>query len=172
MSPDHGRQLPGSCETPSVHPALAIRRSAAKGRLVVAASVIEPLFCLCSRDRCCQRIPPSEQATVTCPRQCCPELVWCSHDCRAQDARRHEPECAWLRSGGRQHCDESRADGNETTGTAADDASHFDRRGWDAVWHLAGPPESFPARDVRSWRDLAANFLVGQIPGVSCTVES
>ncbi|KAH7038391.1 uncharacterized protein B0I36DRAFT_346373 [Microdochium trichocladiopsis] len=37
---------------------------------------------------------------ISCPRQCAPEVLWCSRDCHAQDAARHNPECAWLRSSG------------------------------------------------------------------------
>lgn len=231
MPPDHGqrtRESPiANAGSLSVHPALTVSRSATKGRLVVAASIIEPHttlmidlpyalvpaplahdppFCLCSHDRCHRRWSASNHFTIACPQRCAPELVWCSDDCRAQDASRHEPECAWLRSGGRKarqkhgefgfellwllarifirkHCDEAWAGKNpgdrvqhpdatdDAVDSLADAASHFDRRGWDSVWHLAGSPESFPAKDVRGWRDLATNYLIDQLPGVACTVD-
>ncbi|KXJ85326.1 hypothetical protein Micbo1qcDRAFT_237521 [Microdochium bolleyi] len=215
---------PSDAEAPTIHPALAVRRSATKGRMVVAASAIEPRttlmvdlpyalvpaprahdppFSFCSRDRCHRRLPLPSQTAVTCPQRCAPEVVWCSQDCRAQDTARHQPECAWLRSGGctvrqkhgefgfellwllakmfiRKHCDGSLTTTTATTTTRdadadadadADTTSHFNHRGWDSVWDLAGSPASFPDQDVRGWRDLARAHLVDKIPGVACTLD-
>ena len=49
--------------------------------------------------------------------------------------------------------------------------SHFEQRGWDSVWDLAGSPDGFPAEDVARWRKMADIYLVGQIPDVECTTN-
>lgn len=49
--------------------------------------------------------------------------------------------------------------------------SHFERRGWDSVWDLAGSPDYFPAEDVARWRELAEKYLVDQIQDVKCNLD-
>ena len=54
----------------------------------------------------------------------------------------------------------SSAEPSPTTAQPDDpSSSHFGRRGWDAVWNLAGHAGAFPAEQVSRWRRFAKLYL-------------
>ncbi|KAH8647641.1 hypothetical protein BX600DRAFT_442999 [Xylariales sp. PMI_506] len=186
--------------------------------LVPAMAMDEPPFYLCSRHECSRRIPKSPlialtvapkrtaavmaaattaaDAVVWCLEEGCPaEVTWCSEECRAQDHRRHQMECPWLRSCGPEirnlHGDSdfgllwliarilinkylelawreqpislASPGTSDTLDQRSDIAplsvSHFERKGWDAVWNLDGTVATFPTELVERWRGFAERYL-------------
>ena len=164
--------------------------------LVPAMLADEPPFQFCSRHDCNRRFPPQSTKSVGCLRGCIAEVAWCDEECRALDGKRHSMECAWLKQLSAEiratngdsdfgllwliariliarHIEQQRrieiASAKPSSKVVhADDisSSHFGRRGWDAVWNLAGHAGSFSPELVGRWKWFVRTYLPADLLGL------
>jgi hypothetical protein len=151
--------------------------------LVPAMLTDNPPFRLCSRHECNRRIQPLEDH-VACAEGCIAEVVWCDEKCRSLDDRRHRFECCWLK----QFSTEIRAEyGDSDFGLIwlvariiilrylqhdihmpavtspvklnGITVSHFQKRGWDAMWNLQELDVTFIPDQYGLWKAYAKKYL-------------
>lgn len=141
--------------------------------LVPAMVTDQPPFSLCSSHKCNRRISPGT-SKVSCARGCLAEVVWCSDTCRSRDQDFHKLECSWLK-GLSPEIRSLHGDSDfgvlwmiarilirkrlQNDGRKMAAGSHFQRRGWDAVWNLEGTVDNFPTDKARHWRRLVDTYL-------------
>lgn len=151
--------------------------------LVPAMAPDQPLFAICSSHTCNRRIP-SESEMVYCAHGCVEEVAWCNEECRLRDERFHAAECSWLREmagGMRAEYDDAdfgviwliarclirkqlEYDGKQV----ANHVSHFDRRGWNAVWNLDGP---IPSAKEKHWETIFDKYFTAMAKGLAGSVK-
>lgn len=179
----------------SVHPHLKPDNDPSKGRMlrsttcIPAGTVIlvdspyaivptrtsDAAQVICSNLACSRRVMPDTK-TVTCPRKCDRDVIWCDMSCRAADQSRHDYECLWLREKGhtaRQTespydfatlwhvvrllagwSKEVRATGNRCQQTTGE----FDS-GWAAVLMCCDYLDSWPKSQVEHWERLTRAYM-------------